>query len=69
MYLLVELRGVEPLSKNCPTFRRLQFSLLLGKTAHMRADYPCTEFACKIVGIRSQAELHRIHLDYAVSDK
>ena len=29
---LVELTGVEPASKSCPTFRRLQFSPLLDKT-------------------------------------
>lgn len=30
--ILVEMRGIEPLSKNSPTLRRLQFSFSLSKT-------------------------------------
>ena len=36
---VVELRGIEPLSKNCPTFKRLQFIPLINKTVRMTADY------------------------------
>jgi len=52
---MVELRGIEPLSKNCPTFKRLQFVPLIDKTVRMTTDYPLTELICKIVGISLQS--------------
>ena len=45
-WLIVEMRGVEPLSKSSPTFKRLQFSSLLGKTADMTVSEPSAESAC-----------------------
>ena len=35
----MELRRIELLSKNCPTFKRLQFVPLIDKTVRMTADY------------------------------
>ena len=48
-FTLVELRGVEPLSKMCPSSKHLQFSLLLSKTESMlQTGNP--EFAFSVFG-------------------
>ena len=49
--VLVELRGVEPLSKSCLTFRRLQFSPLLDQMAGMRTGDPLAKSACMFFGL------------------
>ena len=38
--VMVEMRGIEPLSKRSPTFRRLQFSLMVDKTVTCPSDVP-----------------------------
>ena len=62
----VELRGVEPLSKKRPTFRRLQFISLLDKTADMTVSEPSAEFACELSGSSYRLWIHRIRFSYAV---
>ena len=44
---MVEMRGVEPLSKSSPTFRHLQFSSPLDKTAELTVNRPSAESACE----------------------
>ena len=37
---MVEMRGIEPLSKRSPTFRHLQFSPMVDKTVTCPSDIP-----------------------------
>ena len=53
-WLIVEMRGVEPLSKSSPTFRRLQFISLSDKTADTTMSEQSAEFSCILFGFRLQ---------------
>ncbi len=69
LYQVVELRGIEPLSKNSPTFRRLQFILLLNKTISMTASERLIEFACQLSGSPYRLQDHLIRLNYTADAK
>ena len=66
LYQVVELRGVEPLSKKRPTFRNLQFIPLLDKTADMTVSEPSAESACQLSGSSYRLWIHLIRFSYAV---
>ena len=59
----MELTGVEPVSKNSPTFRRLQFISLLDKTVTMTMSEPVTESACELSGSSYMLRVHLICLN------
>ena len=58
----MEMTGFEPVSKSSPTFKRLQFSLLLDKTADMTVSEPSAEFTCMLSGRPYRFWGYRIHL-------
>ena len=66
LLFMVELTGVEPVSKSCPTSERLQFRSLLDKTVYMRVNHPYTEFTCELSGssyrLRNHLILRSTHL-------
>ena len=63
LHYLVELTGIEPVSKNCPTFPILQFSKQIGycnrHVCELTIRYRCLY---QLSGLDSQTLPLRIHL-------
>ena len=59
------MTGVEPVSKRSPTFRPLQFSLMIDKTVTRSPDTPLLNLPVKLSGSPYRLQDHRIHFHYA----
>ena len=63
---MVELTGVEPVSKNSLTFGILQFIALYDKTADRTVHESSAESACELSGSPYRHQNHLIRFDYTI---